>query len=260
MNYRTVLVETNDQICIIKLNNPASLNALSDIMIDELSDLLDELEKKNEIRIIIFTGEGKAFIAGGDIAYMSGLSAEAARKYAEDTTNLYVKMRKSNKIFIAAINGYALGGGCEFALACDLRLASEYAKFGLPEVSLGVIPGGGGTQRLPRLVGTQKALELILTGEIIGADEALKIGLITQVVPKDELMPAALVLAKKITKNAPLAVKYARECIRQSEELTLSAGIEYENTMFGLCFAAEDQHEGMTAFLEKREAKFSKGF
>ena len=255
-DYKTILLDVADGIGTITMNNPQTLNALSDVTIRELSDALDQLEADKSVRVVIFTGAGKAFVAGADISYMAELTPEGARAYANDTTEIYRKMQDSQKVFLAAINGYALGGGCELALACDLRIASERAKFGLPEVSLGILPGGGGTQRLTKLVGAQKAKEMILTAETISASEALEIGLVCAIVSPDELMPATCALAEKILKNAPLAVRYARECIQQAENLDLEAGTKYENTMFGLCFATPDQREGMRAFLEKRKAKF----
>lgn len=260
MEYKTILLDAKDGICLITMNNPKTMNALSDVTVGELSEALDRIEDDSSIRVVIITGSGKAFVAGADISYMASITAEQARRFSRDTGTVYAKIAASQKVFIAAVNGFALGGGCEFALACDLRIASEYARFGLPEVGLGILPGGGGTQRLPRLVGTQKAKEMILTGIPIKAQESLEIGLVCRVVQAGDLMERAYEIARQIMKNAPLAVKYARECIKQSEELTLNAGIEYENAMFGLCFAAPDQKEGMAAFLEKRAAKFQPGF
>ena len=260
MEYKTIPLELKDKICQLTMNNPETLNALSDLTLKELSDALDRIEEDNSVRVVIVTGAGKAFVAGADIAYMAKLTPEQACKFSRDTGAVYEKIAASQKVFIAAVNGFALGGGCEFALACDLLIASEKARFGLPEVSLGILPGGGGTQRLPRLIGGQRAKEMILTGRTVKAQEALEIGLVCKVVAPEELMPCAYETAQAILKNAPLAVKYARECVQQSEELTLDAGIEYENTMFGLCFATEDQREGMAAFLEKRAPEFQNGF
>lgn len=256
MDYETILLSVEDGIGRITMNNPKTLNALSGKTICELSDAIDKLERDNTVRIVIITGEGKAFVAGADISYMANLTPEQARIFAYDTTDIYQRMSVSSKIFIAAVNGFALGGGCELALACDLRIASERARFGLPEVSLGILPGGGGTQRLSRLVGVQKAKEMILTGNAIRASEALQIGLVCKVVEPDDLMDAAYDMAKDIVVNAPLAVKYARECIQKSQCSDLRSGIEFENAMFGLCFATPDQKEGMQAFLEKRKADF----
>lgn len=256
MSYETILLNIENGVATITMNNPKTLNALSDVTIRELSDSLTVLEADDTVRVVIVTGSGKAFVAGADVSYMADLTPEQARVFARDTTDIYQRMSESNKVFIAAVNGFALGGGCEFALACDLRIASEFAKFGLPEVSLGILPGGGGTQRLTKLVGTQKAKEMILTGNPIRANEALQIGLVCKVVNADDLLPAAQDLAASIMKNAPMAVQYARECIQQSEGLDVPTGIKYENMMFGLCFATPDQKEGMHAFLEKRKAVF----
>ena len=258
MEYQTIIVEQNGALCTLTMNNPKTLNALSDVTIQELSHALTALEANPEIRVVIITGSGKAFVAGADIAEMSVLGAERARQLGKETHALYRQMGQSSKIFIAAVNGFALGGGCEYALACDLRIASDRAKFGLPEVSLGILPGGGGTQRLPRLVGSAKAAELMFTADIISAEEALALGLVNSVVPAEELLEAAQKLAARILKNAPLAVVYAKKCLRQSEESTLEAGLEYESTLFGMCFATVDQKEGMRAFLEKRPAEFQK--
>ncbi len=260
MNYETILLNMGNGVATITMNNPKTLNALSGLTIRELSDALTVLEADDTIRVVVVTGSGKAFVAGADIPYMAEMTPEQARGFARDTTEIYQRMSDSNKVFIAAVNGFALGGGCEFALACDLRIASEFAKFGLPEVGLGILPGGGGTQRLTKLVGTQKAKEMILTGNPIRAEEALRIGLVCKVVNADDLLPTAYDLAKDIIKNAPLAVKYARECIQRSEGLDVLTGIEYENAIFGLCFATSDQREGMKAFLEKRKPDFQKTF
>ena len=259
--YETILLAAPETgIAQITMNHPASLNALSGQTVEELARAIDELEKDDAVRVVVMTGAGKAFVAGADIAYMSKLTAEEARVFSLDTDAVYEKIRTSKKIYIAAVNGFALGGGCELALACDLCLASEYAKFGLPEVGLGILPGGGGTQRLPLRVGAQRAKELILTGDHIRADEAREIGLALKVYAAEELLPGAYDLARRILKNSPLAVKYAKECIQCSEKETLLPGIEYENALFGLCFAAPDQREGMAAFLEKRKPDFRRTF
>lgn len=249
-----------DGVAQITMNHPASLNALSGQTIEELAQAIDELEQNNAVRVVVITGAGKAFVAGADIAYMSKLTAEEARIFSLDTDAVYEKIRTSKKVYIAAVNGFALGGGCELALACDLCVASEYAKFGLPEVGLGILPGGGGTQRLPLRVGTQRAKELILTGDHIRADEAKEIGLTLKVVSAEALLSEVYELARRILKNSTLAVKYAKECIQCSEKTNLLPGIEYENALFGLCFAAPDQREGMNAFLEKRKPNFCQSF
>ena len=257
MTYQTIKKEVNEGICILTMDNPKSLNALSDLTFSEIGHAIDSIDKDEEVRVVIVTGEGKAFIAGADISHMANQTPDEAKAFSELNAFVYRKIEKSPKVFIAAINGFALGGGCEFALACDIRIASERAKIGLPEVGLGILPGGGGTQRLPNLVGLAKAKELILTGDILRAEEALVIGLVNHVVPADELMDFAKKLAQRIIKNAPRAVSYAKACVQYSAEADLDTGIMYENSMFGFCFATADQKEGMAAFLEKREAKFS---
>lgn len=249
-----VRVETRGAICTITLDHPPTLNALAAATLSDLRGAVEALGPA--VRVVILTGTGKAFAAGADIACMRDMDTEEARAFSQATNDLYGLMRTSDKVFIAAINGYALGGGCELALACDLRIASEWAKFGLPEVSLGILPGGGGTQRLSRLIGTERAAALILTGDRIGAPRALALGLVSQVVPPEELLPAATALAGRVLKNAPLAVAYAKACIRASEEMPLSAGLSCETNFFGLCFANPEQREGMTAFLEKRPPSF----
>ena len=259
MEYKTIRVSVEEEgICLITMQRPEALNALSDATVTELLHAVDWINGQKPVRVVIVTGTGKAFVAGADIAYMSTLTAEQARIFSRDINALYEKINASGRIFIAAVNGYALGGGCEFALACDLRVASERASFALPEVSLGVLPGSGGTQRLPRLVGPQRAAEMIFTGATVKAAEALAMGLVCRVVSAEELMPCVFDLARSILKNSPLAVKYAKECLRQSEQTGLDAGIQFENNMFSLCFAAPDQKEGMSAFLEKRAPDFRK--
>jgi len=254
--YENILVEQSGALCTITMNNPKSLNALNTPTVREVMDALTEIEASAEIRVVIITGAGKAFVAGADIVEMSAFTPELGRSLAKETHALYRMIGQSGKIFIAAINGFALGGGCEYALACDLRIASERAKFGLPEVSLGILPGGGGTQRLTRLVGSAKAAELMFTADVIGAEEACAMGLVNSVVPGDELLEAAHKLATRILKNAPVAVSYAKRCLRQTEGGSLEAGLEFESAMFGMCFATNDQREGMTAFIEKRPAEF----
>lgn len=261
MQYEKLQVTIPEKgIAQITMNHPTTLNALSVATVKELTGVIGDLEEDNGIRVVVITGSGKAFVAGADITYMSKISAEEARVFSQDTNAMYEKIRCSKKVYVAAVNGFALGGGCELALVCDLCLASEYAKFGLPEVGLGILPGGGGTQRLSLRVGGQRAKEMIFTGDHITATEALEIGLVIRVVPAGELLSAVYALARRILKNAPLAVKYAKECIAHSEETVLLPGIAYENTLFGLCFATADQQEGMAAFLEKRKPTFRLDF
>ncbi len=257
-SYETVMVEeVREGIAVLTMNHPETLNALSAHTVSELSSVLEDLEQNHRIRVVIVTGTGKSFVSGADIAYMKSLSVEEARRFASDTTLAYEKIHRSGKIYIAAVNGYALGGGCEFMLACDLCIASQSAKFGLPEVGLGTLPGGGGTQRLSMRVGTQMAKALILTGDIITAEQALETGLILKVVPDEMLLEEAMEMAGRILKNAPLAVKYAKECIQHSVDPLLYSGIEFENTLLGACFATNDLREGMNAFVEKRKPEYS---
>ena len=256
MTYQTIKTEVHENLCILTMDNPKSLNALSNLTFSEIEHAIDEIDKNDSIKVVIVTGEGKAFIAGADIAHMANQTPDEAKKFSELNAHVYRKIERSSKVYIAAINGFALGGGCEFALACDMRIASDRAKIGLPEVGLGILPGGGGTQRLPNLVGLAKAKELIFTGDILRAEEALSIGLVNHAVPADELMEFSKNLAARIIKNASQAVSYAKACIQYSAESDLDTGVIYENAMFGLCFATADQKEGMAAFLEKREAKF----
>jgi enoyl-CoA hydratase len=257
MEFKNLLLETSEGICTIKINNPQSLNALNDEVLKELSAAFDLASDDRDVSIIVLTGEGKAFVAGADIAHMSRLGVEEAKKFAEEGSKLFRKIEMLDKVVIAAVNGYALGGGCELAMACDIRIASEKAKFGQPEVGLGITPGFSGTQRLPRLVGLGRAKELIFTGGHIGAEEAYRIGLVNKVVNKDSLMEETYALAKKIISNSKTAVKYAKEAMNRGIETDIETGIALEADLFGLCFAHRDQKEGMTAFLEKRPANFS---
>ena len=207
-------------------------------------------------RAVIITGEGRAFVAGADIGAQAVLDIEGGRKWGQNGSALFRKIEKMDIPVIAAVNGFALGGGCELALACDLITASTKAKFGQPEVGLGIIPGFSGTQRLPRRIGIAKAKELIYTGRMIKTEEAEKIGLVNQVSEPETLISDALALAAEITKNAPLAVKYAKAAVSRGMEVDIDNGIAVENELFAMCFGSEDQKEGMHAFLEKRQADF----
>ena len=259
MDYKTLLLSSKDGVCLITINRPEALNALSETVSRELLHAIAAVEADPAIRVVILTGSGKAFVAGADISQMSTMTPEEARAFSILTGAIPLQMERSHKIYIGAINGYALGGGCELALGCDLRIAAESARFGLPEVTLGVLPGAGGTQRMPRLIGQQRAMELILTGRHVKAQEALELGIVCKVVPAEELLDAAYAMAEAIMKNAPWAVAYAKECVSQSQELPLGRGLNFETQLFGLCFATRDQKEGMSAFLEKRPAQFAAG-
>lgn len=256
MAYNTLLVETDGPLAIVTVNRPKAMNALNDEFFTELNQLLDELEGNGQTRVMIVTGAEKAFVAGADIVELMKADSEGGRRISDKGTVIFRRMEKSNIVSIAAVNGFALGGGWEFAMACDIRIASEKAKMGQPEVSLGVIPGYGGTQRLARLVGPGKAKELILTGDMVGADEGLKIGLVEKVVAPDELMDEAKKMASKILSKGPVAVRIAKECINYGMETDLDDGLEYETRKFGEIFGTEDKNEGTKAFLDKRKPEF----
>lgn len=257
MEYSKLLVEKENGIAIVKINNPQSLNALNSTILGELDTLFTELENDSSISVIILTGEGKAFVAGADITEMSSMDAAEGKAFGEKGAKVFRKIELLSKPVIAAVNGYALGGGCELAMCCDIRIASAKAKFGQPEVGLGITPGFSGTQRLPRLVGMGKAKELIFTAEAINADEACRIGLVNSVAEPEELMNTAVAMAEKIAGKAPLAVKYSKESINRGMQCSMDEAINIEANLFGLCFATEDQKEGMKAFMEKRKAKFN---
>lgn len=255
--YQTIRLEQQDGIAYLTICRPEVLNALNAEVLEEIKDVVTQLETSKEAKALIVTGEGRAFVAGADIGAQSALDLEGGRAWGKNGSAIFRRLELLPMPTIAAVNGFALGGGCELAMACDLILASEKAKFGQPEVSLGITPGFSGTQRLARKVGKAKAMELILTGEPIRAEEALRIGLVNQVVAPEELLPAAKELAEKILKNGPLAVKYAKAAIARGLEMDLDSAIALENELFAMCFATADQKEGMQAFLEKRDAVFT---
>ncbi len=258
MDYQNLLLDCRDRVALVTLNRPQALNALNGELIEELAAAIAVLEADPEVAVIILTGAGeKAFVAGADIVAMAALDPAGARNMAHRGHQLMSAIEKGSKPVIAAINGFALGGGCELAMACDLRIASETARFGQPEVNLGVIPGYGGTQRLPRLVGKGRALELLLTGDMIDAREAHRIGLVNQVVPAAELLDAARKLALKIAAKGQLAVRTVKELVACGLEMDLDRAARYEADLFGICFTSSDQQEGMQAFMEKRPAKFT---
>lgn len=258
MNFEKVSVEKQERICIVKINNPKALNALNSQVIEELNQAFDNIAADDDIDVVILTGEGKAFVAGADISQMSTLNAEQGKEFAIAGAKVFRKIELLNKVVIAAVNGFALGGGCELSMACDIRIASSKAKFGQPEVGLGITPGFSGTQRLPRIVGLGIAKELIYTADIIDANEAHRIGLVNKVVEPEELMDKALEMAKKIASKGQIAVRNSKECINRGIETDIETGVYYEAALFGMCFATEDQKEGMKAFLEKRPPVFKK--
>lgn len=252
----TILYEEKEKIGFLTLNKPEVLNALDAQVLEEIDEVLDRIEKENSIQVLILTGAGRAFAAGADIGAQSVLDMEGGRAWGRRGSAIFRKLELFPIPTIAAVNGFALGGGCELAMACDMILASSKAKFGQPEVGLGITPGFSGTQRLPRLVGKVKAMELILTGEMIRADEALRIGLVNEVTEPEHLIERAQELAEKIKKNGPLAVKYAKAAMIRGTQLDMDSAIAVENELFAMCFATGDQKEGMQAFLEKREPDF----
>ncbi len=254
---KNILFEKKEGIGFITINRPEKLNALNYETLEELECLFFELEKDNEVKVIIITGAGeKAFVAGADIKELSELNPLKAKEFAEKGQRIFSMIENMKKPVIAAVNGFALGGGCELALACHIRVASHSAKLGQPEVKLGLIPGYGGTQRLTRLVGKGFATEIILTGDMIDAEEARRIGLVNRVVEPSELMPTCLSIAKKIMANSPVAVKLALDAINRGTEVNLKEGLALEANLFSLCFASEDSKEGTKAFLEKRQPNF----
>lgn len=256
MEYNYLIVEQYDNVQVIKINRPKELNALNSQLLTELDLAFAEVQRNPEISVVVLTGEGKAFVAGADIAQMSKMSAAEGKAFGEMGAGVFRRIELLDKVVIAAINGFALGGGCELAMACDIRLASAKAKLGQPEVGLGITPGFSGTQRLPRIVGEGKAKELIYTAQVIDAAEACRIGLVNRVVEPEELMDQAMELARIIAAKAPLAVRFSKEAINRGVQTDIDSAIAIENNLFGMCFSTSDQKEGMDAFLEKRHPSF----
>ena len=256
MEYNFLKISTSENICTLAISAPKSLNALNSTILKELGDFLDHFDPS--IRVLIITGDGeKSFVAGADISEMQNLTEPEGVAFGKLGAQVFRKIETLPIPVIAAVNGFALGGGCELALSCDIRIASNRAKFGQPEVGLGIIPGFSGTYRLAKIVGMGAAKELIYTGRAIKADEALRIGLVNSVYEPEQLMDEAMALAARIVKNAPIAVRYAKQCINEEYDLAADPAIAYENEMFGKCFATKDQKAGMTAFLTKTEAHFT---
>ena len=252
-----VLYEKKGAIAYVTVNRPKVLNALNSRTWQDLRTAFEEARGDSDVRGVILTGAGdKAFIAGADIGELAHVSAVEAEQSSSFGQTVLTLVENLGKPVIAAINGFALGGGCETAMACTIRIAAENAKFGQPEVKLGLLPGGGGTQRLPRLVGKGRALQLILSGETITASEAYRIGLVNEVVPAADLIPRAEAVLKQIFANAPVAVKYSIEAVNKGLETSQAEGFALEASFFGLCAATEDKKEGTSAFLEKRAAQF----
>jgi len=258
MTYSNILFEKRDRTLYLTINRPKALNALNAKTLDELEDAIDKASADDEIRAIILTGAGeKAFVAGADISELVDLAEKSGVAFSRRGQDLFLKIENLSKPVIAAVNGFALGGGCELAMACAIRIASTNASFGQPEVKLGLIPGYGGTQRLPRLVGKSNAMSLTLTGDIIPADRAYEIGLVSKVVAPDGLMQAAEKIARRIASMGPLAIKASIEAINAAyEEPRLDDGLKREANLFGVICATDDAKEGTGAFLAKRKAEF----
>nr|WP_246105632.1 short-chain-enoyl-CoA hydratase [Sporomusa termitida] len=256
--YENLLSEVQEGIAVVTINRPKALNALNAATVYELDRLFDELAQNDAVKVVIVTGSGeKSFVAGADITEMRNYSAVEGRNWGKLAQAVFSKIENLSKPVIAAVNGFALGGGCELAMACDIRIASEKAKFGQPEVSLGIPPGFGGTQRLPRLVGKGRAKELLFTGDMIDAAEAYRIGLVNKVVAPAELLDTTKALAQKIMFRGQIAVQVCKAAVNEGLDVDLDSGIAYEAEVFGLCFATSDQKEGMAAFVEKRKANFT---
>jgi enoyl-CoA hydratase len=245
-------------VATVTIDRPKALNALNPETLAELGEITDEIERDRSLRAVVVTGRGdKAFVAGADIAAMERMSAVDARRFAQLGQRIFRKLELLAQPVIAAVNGFALGGGLELALACDLILASANARFGQPEINLGIVPGFGGTQRLPARVGIARAREMIYSGAMIDAEEAYRIGLVNRVVEPEKLLEEAAALARSLAEKAPVAMQEAKAAIGASADLDLENGCRYESEAFAVCFGTEDRSEGMRAFLEKRAAKFS---
>ena len=257
MVFDNLLLERDGAVAIITINRPKVLNALNTQTMDELRRVILELKQDDDVRVVILTGAGeKSFVAGADINELAVQTPVSGREHALAGQHVLDLVENMGKPVIAAINGFALGGGCELAMACTLRLAADTAKLGQPEIALGLLPGYAGTQRLPRLVGKGKAMEVILTGTPIAADEAQRIGLVNRVVPAAELMAEARKLAAQLAKSAPIAMRYIINAVNKGVEMPFAEACQYEATLFGLVASTDDMREGTTAFLEKRKPEF----
>ena len=256
MDYQFLKVEHNDGITVMKISAPKSLNALNSTILKEMDDFIGHLDKAT--RVLIVTGDGeKSFVAGADISEMAHLDEAQGHDFGRLGAQVFRKIEVLPIPVIAAVNGFALGGGCELAMSCDIRIASSKAKFGQPEVGLGIIPGFSGTYRLPKLIGQGYAKEMIYTGKVVRAEEALRIGLVNAVYEPEELMDKAMEMAQMMLKNAPVAISLAKQSINEGYDLDSDGAIGLENKLFGKCFATRDQKEGMDAFLNKRKAGFT---
>lgn len=254
MAYQNVLVARDEAVGIVTLNRPRALNALNAATMEELAAALGELERDSEVKVLVLTGAEGNFAAGADLKEMHGETPVTLMQSSRMV--VWERIRTVSKPVIAAVSGWALGGGCELAMACDIIVASETARFGQPEIKVGLIPGAGGTQRLVRAVGKSRAMEMVLTGDPITAQDAERLGLVSRVVPPESLMPEALGLARKLCALPPLSLKLAKEAVLRSFEQSLSEGLEFERKCFYLLFATQDAREGMAAFIEKRRPTF----
>lgn len=258
MKFDNLLIDMRDKVALVTINRPKVLNALNGPTLEDLVQAFTALEEDRQVKAVVLTGAGnKAFVAGGDISFMQNLKPVAARNFALYGVRILNFIENFSKPVVAAINGFALGGGCELAMACDLRIAAETARFGQPEVNLGVIPGFSGTQRLPRLVGKGRAKELLYTGDSIDAAEAWRIGLVNKVVAPDQLLSSSMEMASKIAAKSPTALRLCKDAVNHGMEMALEQASIYEIDLFALTFSTRDQAEGMTAFLEKRPAVFT---
>lgn len=256
MAYKTIIVEIQEGIATITLNRPEVLNALNNQVFNDLTEAASSLGADSSVRAVIITGGDKVFAAGADISQMASSTAVDVATGEQVSHRAFQLIETMPKPVIAAISGYALGGGCELTLVADVRIAADNAQFGLPEIKLGILPGAGGTQRLPRLIGSGRAKELIFSGDFIKADEALRVGLVNKVVPAEELLTEAKKMAKRFAARGAVALRLAKSSVNEGLRMDLEAGLEYEHKCFSLLFATEDQKEGMKAFLEKRPTKF----
>ena len=257
MPYQHLSVSIQDRIATLTVNRPDKLNALNAALIGELGSAIDELQARDDVAGIILTGAGRAFVAGADITELTGIGALEGKRLARRGQEIFRRFEISPKPTVAAVNGFALGGGCELAMACQIRIAAEAAKFGQPEVKLGLIPGYGGTQRLPRLVGRGRALQLLMTGEMIDAQEAFRIGLVNRVVAADQLLPAATAMIQQMLMNAPLGIAACIDVLDRGLEMPLDDALALEATQFGVLIGTSDTAEGTKAFLEKRPPRFT---
>jgi enoyl-CoA hydratase len=257
MNYQNILFEIKNHTALITINRLDKLNALNNQTMIEIEDVITSVKNNPEIYVVVITGSGeKGFVAGADIAELNKLDVISAKEFSEKGNRIFRAIETLDKPVIAAVNGFALGGGCELALACHIRFASENAKFGQPEVNLGIIPGYGGTQRLARVVNSARALEIILTGDMISAEEAFRIGLVNKVYPQAELLNKTLELAEKISSKGQQAIRFALKAVKSTDNISLTEGLSYEASLFALTCGTEDFKEGTSAFLQKRKPDF----